>query len=117
MNISFVIYEAREPIALSVENDNRVYLKEREAELVKIIESVQSIQASKGWSTLKTKVFDPLADSLTKEIHSEARKEIPDTLKLNRLSGQLKWAERFSDLKKLEDSFRSELSNVRIKDG
>ena len=90
-------------------------LREREGKLLKVIDALQGIASTKEWSTLKEEVFDNLTGTLTKEIQSEARKENPDTLKLNRLAGQLKWAEKYSDLSKLENVFRVELSNVRQK--
>lgn len=114
MNNAFLVFENQR---IELEPDQRISLKEREGELVKIVDSLQKVQVSKEWSTLKIKVFDGLVESLNKEISSEAKRDNPDVLKLNRLTGQLKWAERFSDLKKLEDIFRSELTNIRIKYG
>ena len=93
--------------------DNTPIFREREGELITIIEALQGVQKSKEWSTLKIKVFDSLTETLSKELHVEAKKESPDTLKLNRLAGQMKWAEKFSDLKKLEDIFRLELAQIR----
>lgn len=88
-------------------------LREKEQELINILECIQRISSTDEWSTLKTKVFDSLPESLSKEILIEAKKENPDTLKLNRLAGQLKWAERYSDLSKLEQEFRLKLTQVR----
>lgn len=90
-------------------------LREREGELLQIIASIQKVQSSKEWSSLKTYVFDGLTERLSKDILSEAKKENPDALKLNRLAGQLKWAEQYSDLLKLEEKFRIELAQVRLK--
>lgn len=90
-------------------------LREREGELLQIIASIQKVQSSKEWSSLKTYVFDGLTERLLKDILSEAKKENPDALKLNRLAGQLKWAEQYSDLLKLEERFRTELAQVRLK--
>lgn len=106
---------AIEKVSLTVEEqvDTKPLLREKESELIAILEALQGIQRSKEWSTLKTKVFDKLPVDLSKQIQTEARLEIPDTLKLNRLAGQLKWAEKYSDLSKLEDIFRLELTNVR----
>lgn len=94
--------------------DNTPHFQEREGELITIIDSLQKVQSTKEWSTLKSKIFDSVVGRLEKDLSYEAKKENPDTLKLNRLAGQLIWAERFSDLKKLEDSFRLELTNIRI---
>lgn len=101
------------PITLNDMSQPSPRLKEREGELVQIIEAVNGIAGSKEWSTLKIRVFDGKAEQLNRELLSEAKKEIPDTLKLNRLAGELKWAERYSDLSKLEATFRLELRQVR----
>lgn len=93
--------------------DRKPILREKEGELMKIIDTIQKIEKTKEWSTLKEKIFDSLSEKLLKEIQSEARKENPDTLKLNRLAGQLIWSEKFSDLSKLENDFRVQLTNIR----
>jgi hypothetical protein len=112
MNNSFL---AIENVRLEVEEkvDNTESMNEKEAGLVSIIEAIRTINASKEWSTLKEKVFDDLVSLLNSQMTTEARKEIPDTLKLNRLAGQLKWAEKYADLTKLENVFLLELTNIR----
>lgn len=112
MNNSFLAYESI-AIALDTPVDISDELGEREGELTLIIDAIRTVAQTKGWGILKDKVFDKLPELLTKEIQTEARKESPDANKLNRLSGQLKWAERYSDLSKLEDSFRLELTHIR----
>lgn len=93
--------------------DRKPFLRQRESEIVKIFDAIAGVQMSKDWSTLKNYLFDGLVQTLNKEIHEEARKENPDTLKLNRLAGQLKWAEKYSDLNRIRDVFRLELTNIR----
>lgn len=112
MNNSRLVHEA---VSLTLEEPlhNKETFRAREGELITIIAALRAVQDSPEWSTLKTKVFDDLPLALTREIQSEARKENPDTLKLNRLAGQLKWAEKYSDLSKLEQVFKLELTNVR----
>lgn len=114
MNNSFL---AVEKANLSVESpvDQSAVLLEREGKLIRIIEAIQGVKGSSEWSTLKTEVFDSLATRLAKDLQGEAKLEAPDTLKLNRLAGQLMWAERYSDLQKLEDSFKGELTKLRLK--
>lgn len=106
---------AIESVPLHVEEPlmNLDGLKEREQKLVRTIEALQEVQKTKAWSSLKKELFDELPASLEKQISAEAKKLNPDTLKLNRLSGELKWAEHYSDLKKPEEMFRVELQNVR----
>lgn len=90
-------------------------LQAEEARLVRILESLQGIEQSKEWSTLKTEVFDSLVNVLERELRAEAKKDNPEPNKLTRLSGELKWAERFSDLSKLEQGYKVQLQAVRIK--
>jgi len=112
MNNSFLI----NPVNLSLEEEvDDAPLRERETELIRLIEAIRDVNASESWSTLKEEVFDGVLVSLEKEIFSEARKDAPDLLKLSRLSGQLKWAERYSNLDKMESELRTELTNVRLK--
>lgn len=84
-----------------------------EARLIRIVEAIQGLKNSKEWSTLKTEVFDNLANVLERNLKTEAKKEDCDPKRLNRLAGELKWAEKFADLDKLETSYRLQLQNVR----
>lgn len=88
-------------------------LRSEEARLVNIIEAVGRLKGSKEWSTLKTEVFDNLVNVLEKDISAEAKKDDPNPLKLNRLSGELKWAARYADLQKMEDTYRVQLTGIR----
>lgn len=88
-------------------------LAEREGTLLTIIEAIQQVKKTKGWAVLGDMVFDSLAENLEKELQKEAKKQTPDTLVLNRLAGQLLWAEKYADLDKLETAYRNELTNLR----
>ena len=90
-------------------------LRAEESRLLRIIEAVQEIQKSNAWGSLKTELFDNLVNVLERNLKEEAKKENPSLNLLNRITGELKWAERFSDLGKLENKYRVELKNVRIK--
>lgn len=93
--------------------DTKVALKERDAKTVRVIEAVQALQKSAAWSTLKTEIFDNLTKVLRNELFAEAKKEDPNSNKLNRISGKLEWAEKFSDLEKFEKTQRVELTRIR----
>lgn len=93
--------------------DREAILVEREAKLVRVIEALQQIQRSKEWSSLKTELFDSLAENLKVRLLAEARSLSPDVAKLSHLAGQLEWAEKYSDLSKLEKMSRTELTNIK----
>jgi hypothetical protein len=94
--------------------DLKPKLRAEEGRILKIIEAIQVINRTQEWSTLKIEVFDSLPNILEKDLREEARKDNPDTQKLNRLSGQLKWAEKYSDLTKLENTYKVELQRIRL---
>jgi hypothetical protein len=98
---------------ITIEEEANELVVAQEAKLIRIIEALQEIQQSKQWSTLKKDIFDGLVTSLEKEIRNEARSENPNPLKLTRLTGKLEWAERYSDLSKLENSYKVQLTNIR----
>lgn len=96
------------------EVDRKPLLREREQHLVNIIEALERVAKSRDWSSLKIEVFDSLVTTLERELREEAKKDSPDALKLNRLAGQLKWAEKYADLNKLAVAFRVELNGIKI---
>ena len=104
MNNSQVILPSEEPRQEAV--------NERKAKLVRIIEALQSVSESSGWSSLKEEIFDDLVKRLRSRLFTEARKPSPDTNLLNRLSGELEWSEKFSDLTKLAEKYRTELVEI-----
>lgn len=105
---------ALESISLKEEVKPQALLEEREAALVRIIEALGEVQRTQAWSTLKIEIFDELPKKLRKELLQEARSENPNTNKLSRISGELKWAEKFSDPSRLESSYRVELQGLRL---
>lgn len=92
-------------------------LRKEETRVINILEAIQSIKQTREWSSLKELLFDGLVQTLLKELRVEARRDDPDPKKLNRISGELKWAERYSNLDKLEESYRVELQRIRISYG
>ena len=106
---------AMETVSLSEEpRDNKPQLREREATLVRILTALKRIAETEDWSTLKNEVFDSLVNTLERDIKNEAKKELPDTNKLNRLAGQLMWAEKYADLTKLAEKYRTELTGIKL---
>ena len=109
-NSYFAVESAKLQVNEPVNSDS---LQEREAKLTKIIEAIREVRKTRGWSSLKTEIFDEMTAILERQISAEAKKMNPDIQKLNRLSGELKWAERYSDLEKYEVELKVELTNVR----
>ena len=110
MNNSFLNIEP-EPIP----EQTKEWLRAEEARIVKVLEAVGAISSSKEWQVLKTEVFDNLVNILERDIQAEAKKEDVKPAVLNRLAGELKWAERYADLFKLEQYYKGLLKSIRTK--
>ena len=108
MNNSSITLDNIEPVV-----DVLPRLREEESRVLKVIESLRKVRESNEWSTLKNELFDGLVNSLEKDLRAEARKDDPDPKRLNKLSGELKWAEKFSDLSKLENTYLLQLQRIR----
>lgn len=110
MNNSKFLIDNHEPPQVP---DNTETLRRMEERTVKVLEALEFIQKTEAWSSLKTIVFDDLAKRLSDELLREAKKTELDDRKLNRIAGQLQWAERFSDLEKFKSETRLELTRIR----
>lgn len=99
----------------SIEIDENILprLREKEVELVKIIETIKKISQTEEWSTLKKLIFDSLVESLDRRMTMETNKQPLDVPVIYSLQGQLVWARKYTDFDKLADVYRTELTNVR----
>jgi hypothetical protein len=95
------------------EIDKTSWLRDREATLVRQIETLRRVAKSEDWCSLKKELFDGVVEILEKQQKSEAEKEKPDPLKLTNINGQLAWARKYSDLNKLADAFIPELNTIK----
>ncbi len=89
-------------------------LRSEESRLTRILEAIQEVEGTKAWSTLKIEVFDNLVNVLEKDLKTEAEKPDPNPNRLNRITGEIKWARRYSDLSRFGNEKRVELQNIRI---
>lgn len=104
MNNSFISLDEEEAPE-EVEN--------REAWLIKVIEALQTVSKTKEWETLRKEVFENLTHTFENRLTSEAKRENPDSCKLNRLAGQLMWAEKYADLDKYARTLKLELQSIK----
>ena len=84
------------------------FLKQRETELLLILEALQNIKGSKYWKLLEEKVFNGVLISLQHRIRTEK-----NPTEIYRLQGQIVWAEKFCDLTKMYQAYQNELTRLR----
>ncbi len=106
---------AIEQFNIDKEPDRTPWLKEREASLVRQIEALRRVAASEDWSSLKKEIFDGVVETLEKAQKAEAEKIPADPVKLAQITGQLVWARKWSDLRKVADILMVEKNNITKK--
>ena len=107
INNSKIVYE-------SSEKDERVlFLQKQQGELIQVIEAINQVETSENWQKLKKLLLDGIVINLEKQSASEAAKGEIDLPRVYRLQGELKWARRYSDLRKLSEDKRQQVENIK----
>ena len=107
MNNSKIVYEN------SGEESKTLFLQKQQGELTQIVEAINQVESSENWQKLKKLLLDEIATNLEKQLVSEAAKDEVNPPKIYRLQGELKWAKRYSDLKKLSEVKRQQIENIK----
>jgi len=87
--------------------DTTPILRENAIKLEKIIDAFDKINGSIYWKLLQSEVFDGVLEALQRRMRNEK-----DPNQLFKLQGQIAWAEKFSNLPKLAEVYRKELTNI-----
>jgi len=114
MNNSFLIMNY-DTLSEEKQKDVLPILKEREGQIVSWLTAINELKQNNSWRILQKGIFEDLTVKIQKLIDNEAKREEPSSLKLNRLTGQLIWAERYSDLNKLEEDLKVELQGLKLR--
>lgn len=93
--------------------DNQPALREKEVELVAIIEAIQNLSNNRDWVILQEKVFDGVVNNLMKRRNTEVEKKPLNGPVIHSLNGQLEWAKKYSNIASLAQIYKLELTNVR----
>lgn len=93
--------------------DNTVRFRERESELIAIIEAFETVGASSEWKLLKEKVWDGVISSLLKQRDMEVEKKPLNGPLIHSINGQLAWAKKYLNISDLANIYKLELQNIR----
>ena len=88
-------------------------LREKENELIEIIEAFNFLEQSEEWNTVKKLVYSKSLASIERQLMSEAQKFPIQTDKLYKLQGEWEWAKRFSDTSRHIDALKKQLAGIK----
>lgn len=105
MNNSFI---ALQNLSEEVPVENKRFLQKRAGELTDIVEALRAIRGSKHWKLLEEKVWSEVSQTLQKRLRSENNLQ-----EINRLQGQIQWADKYLKLVEVEKAFTNELEIIK----
>ena len=109
MNNSKIVFEN-----LEEKEDSRLsFLQEKQGELARLIEAINRVEASEDWRKLRELLLDGIVEKLERQLKDEAKKDEVSLPKIYRLQGQIDWAKKYSNLKKISDEKRLEIENIK----
>ena len=108
MNNSKIAYNLEE------KEDSRLsFLQEQLGELTRLVEAINRVEANEDWRKLKELLLDGVVEKLERQLKDEAKKDEVSLPKLYRLQGQIEWAKKYSNLKKISDEKGLEITNIK----
>ena len=94
--------------------DNSQVLQVKQGELTQIIEVINKIEQSEDWQKLKKLLLDGVVLNLERQLSNASLDKEINLSEIYRLQGQLAWARRYADLKKLSEAYRKQLEGIKI---
>lgn len=110
MNNSYIAFGS-----LEADMVDTTVLRQKQQELLKIIEAVSKVANSGEWKQLRELVFDKQVERLEKELKSASLQNELNSPEIYRLQGKITWAKRYSDFYKLTETYKTELKQITLK--
>ena len=98
-----------------MEEELKVKLRERQSELIRIIEAFKSLEISVEWGILKELVFEKSLKSIERQILNEALSKKIDVDKIYRLQGELAWARQYNNVSHFVETIKNQLEDIKNK--
>lgn len=97
----------------STSEDVKVKLRERQNELIRIIQSFGGLESSKEWGVIKDLIFDKALTAIERQILNESLAPKINTDKLYKLQGEWAWAKQYSDTNRFVDTLKKQLEEIK----
>lgn len=95
--------------------ESKKILREKQIELIKLIEALAKLDKSEEWNTLRELTFDRSLDLIKRQLLQEALKPDLDLSKLYNLQGQWAWANQYSDIDRTISTLKNQLAEIKKK--
>mgnify|MGYP001594622906 FL=1 len=100
-------------LSQELETNKVSFLEKEQGRLIQLVEAINRVESSEDWQKLKVILLDEIVISLEKQLVKEADKKEINAPEIYRLQGQLVWARKYGDLKKLSDWYKFQIEGIR----
>lgn len=95
------------------ELDRRDFLEKERGRLAQLVEAINGVMASQDWKKIRSMLLNGVVENLEKSLRDEASKSEVNLPEVYRLQGQLLWARKYVDLRKLVDWYKSQIEHIK----
>lgn|SRR3990167_1429082 len=100
---------------LELTEEVKTHLRQRQGELLKIVEAYEKLEASKEWTTLKELLFSKSLAAIERQLLNETLANDIKTDKLYRLQGEWSWAKQYNDSSRFVEMLKKQLEDINKK--
>lgn len=93
--------------------ERKAKLRERQNELVRLLEALAKLDKSEEWHILKELVFDKSVTLIERQLLNESLAKEIDTNKLYKLQGEWAWAKQYGDVNRFADTLKIQLEEIK----
>ena len=104
---------ALENLEADVSENHKAFLQKQQGEITQLVEVINRVEASEDWQKLKKLLLDGIVENLERQVKSEADRKELNAPELYRLQGQLFWARKYANLKKLSEVLKLQIENLK----
>lgn len=95
--------------------DSKALLRERQTDLIQIIEAFASLEKNEAWTVIKNLVYDKSLASIERQILIQSLTQEVSIEKIYKLQGEWAWAKQFSNPIQFVDLLKKQLTEIKKK--
>lgn len=95
-----------------MDEEVKAKLRERQSEMMTLIEALVKLDKSKEWGVVKELVFDRSLTSIERQLMNESLAPEVSTSKIYKLQGEWAWAKQFCDVNRFVENLKKQLENL-----
>lgn len=100
---------------IELSEETKALLREKQTELVKIIDALSKLENSKEWGILKDLIFDKALAGIERQILNIALAKDIDVNALYKLQGEWAWSKHYNDLRQFGEVLKKQLEDIKSK--